>query len=290
MYTHLNTSKKKFQENTVEKDEITHMSNFTYFHKVYYATCILTLYQRTNFRLFQNERVCRRQFQNWMKVAKSFPNGLENTVGKGEIAHYEQFHLFPQCFQKSCTADTLKQGLVWASINTHISVVICSFFEFGTVTKWCTREWVKINQHSCTINNGAYNPQWYLQSTMVLTINNGTYNQRWYLQSTMVLTIHNGTYNQRWYLQSTMVLTRFYPQSIHFHNNGTKIKSKVPGDSFHIQNCEICIQVVIYHTGDSSFFKAIPYNHKRILTDFPFIYHHHQLPMWAMPLTGIQLY
>ena len=31
---------------------------------------------------------------------------VENTVGKGEIAHYEQFLLFPQCFQKICTADT----------------------------------------------------------------------------------------------------------------------------------------------------------------------------------------
>ena len=31
---------------------------------------------------------------------------VENTVGKGEIACYEQFLLFPQCFQKTCTADT----------------------------------------------------------------------------------------------------------------------------------------------------------------------------------------
>ena len=30
---------------------------------------------------------------------------IENTVGKGEIARYEQFLLFPQCFQKPCTAD-----------------------------------------------------------------------------------------------------------------------------------------------------------------------------------------
>ena len=29
-----------------------------------------------------------------------------NTVGKGEIARYEQFLLFPRCFQKKCTADT----------------------------------------------------------------------------------------------------------------------------------------------------------------------------------------
>ena len=31
---------------------------------------------------------------------------IENTVGKGEIARYEQFLLFPQCFEKTCTADT----------------------------------------------------------------------------------------------------------------------------------------------------------------------------------------
>ena len=30
----------------------------------------------------------------------------EGTVGKGEIARYEQFILFPQCFQKSCNANT----------------------------------------------------------------------------------------------------------------------------------------------------------------------------------------
>ena len=31
---------------------------------------------------------------------------VENTVGKGLIAHYKQFVLFPQCFQKTCTVDT----------------------------------------------------------------------------------------------------------------------------------------------------------------------------------------
>ena len=27
---------------------------------------------------------------------------VENSVGKGEIVRYEQFLLFPQCFQKAC--------------------------------------------------------------------------------------------------------------------------------------------------------------------------------------------
>ena len=31
---------------------------------------------------------------------------LENTVEKREIACYEQFLFYPQCFQKTCTADT----------------------------------------------------------------------------------------------------------------------------------------------------------------------------------------
>ena len=36
------------------------------------------------------------------KISKS----IENTVGKGDIAFDEQFLLFPQCFQKTWTADT----------------------------------------------------------------------------------------------------------------------------------------------------------------------------------------
>ena len=31
---------------------------------------------------------------------------VENTVGKEKIAHYEQFLLFPTCFQKTCTAES----------------------------------------------------------------------------------------------------------------------------------------------------------------------------------------
>ena len=35
---------------------------------------------------------------------KKFSKREENIVGKGEIAHYEQFLFFPQCFQMTCTA------------------------------------------------------------------------------------------------------------------------------------------------------------------------------------------
>ena len=38
---------------------------------------------------------------------------VENIVGKGEIARYEKFLLFPQCFQKLSSVDVLK----WVSVE-----------------------------------------------------------------------------------------------------------------------------------------------------------------------------
>ena len=96
---------------------------------------ILIHSQTTNFRLFQTERVCRRYFKldkNGRKFSKSVENTVEKdkllkdftedifkfvengtefsrwveyAVRKGEIACQEQFLLFPQCFQKTFTAD-----------------------------------------------------------------------------------------------------------------------------------------------------------------------------------------
>ena len=37
---------------------------------------------------------------------RKFSKEVENTVGKGEIARYNQFLHFKLCFQKTCTADT----------------------------------------------------------------------------------------------------------------------------------------------------------------------------------------
>ena len=54
----------------------------------------LKLFAVNNFKFYENDR----------KIIKR----IENTVAIGQIARYEQFLLFPQCFQKTCTADTLK--------------------------------------------------------------------------------------------------------------------------------------------------------------------------------------
>ena len=58
------------------------------------------------FQILPNWKFAENNFkfdENWKK---KFFKRIENTVGKGEIGRYKQFLLFPQCFQKACTADT----------------------------------------------------------------------------------------------------------------------------------------------------------------------------------------
>ena len=49
-------------------------------------------------------------YSSLMKMAKKFSKRVENTEGKGEIARYEQFPLFLQCFQNTCTG-LFRKGL-----------------------------------------------------------------------------------------------------------------------------------------------------------------------------------
>ena len=84
----------------VPDDEILDWSKFKQI-----ADNILTLSQRTNFRHLEAE-ILANDNSKLDENGKKFSKLVENTVGKGEIAHYEQFLLFPQCFQKTSTADT----------------------------------------------------------------------------------------------------------------------------------------------------------------------------------------
>ena len=67
--------------------------------------CLSTFSQTIDFRLFQTERNAYDNFR-YDKNGRKFFKQVENTVGKGEIARYEQFLFFPQCFQKTRTSDT----------------------------------------------------------------------------------------------------------------------------------------------------------------------------------------
>ena len=72
----------------------------------------LTHYQMTNLDSSKLKGFADKNFQfdeNGRKLSKQ----VENTVGKGEIARYEQFLLFPPCFQKACFQGASKGVIVW---------------------------------------------------------------------------------------------------------------------------------------------------------------------------------
>ena len=52
------------------------------------------------------------------KNGRKLSKRVENAVGKGEIACYEQFLLFPQHFQKACFPGASKGVIVWEWVNS----------------------------------------------------------------------------------------------------------------------------------------------------------------------------
>ena len=71
---------------------------------------------------------------------RKFSKRAENTVGKEEIAHYEQFLLFPQCFQKACfpgaskgviVLELVKMCPLCGRIKSHLlTALVFTCFEF----------------------------------------------------------------------------------------------------------------------------------------------------------------
>ena len=53
--------------------------------------------------------------------SRKFSKPVENTVGKGEIAHYKQFLLFLQYFQKDCFPGESKGVTVWEWVKFEYS-------------------------------------------------------------------------------------------------------------------------------------------------------------------------
>ena len=60
--------------------------------------------------------------ENGRKLSK----WVENAVGKGEIARYEQCLLFPQCFQKACFLRASKGIIVWERVKKFFATFYIS--------------------------------------------------------------------------------------------------------------------------------------------------------------------
>ena len=55
-------------------------------------------------------------------------------MGKGEIARYEQFLLFPQCFRKACFPGASKDVIVWEWVKV-LSSLNTKYMSFS-MAKW----------------------------------------------------------------------------------------------------------------------------------------------------------
>ena len=58
--------------------------------------------------VFQFSSTERYDVKNTDNIGNTISDWVENIVGKGEIARYEQFLLFQQCFQKLSSVDASK--------------------------------------------------------------------------------------------------------------------------------------------------------------------------------------
>ena len=108
-----------------------------------------------------------------MKMKKLFKQ-VENTVGRGEIARYEQFLFFPQCFQKTCSANTQRPGFVWKRVRYYkIDRSTEESSEFGTNT---ISDWLDLLPKSMAESNTVVSAY-----TTYLTHRNGlAYQKMWY--------------------------------------------------------------------------------------------------------------
>ena len=121
-------------ENTVEKEENAGNQHFLPFPTMFSTLPITNFHFSVTFILS-----CRLQMLLTLsQTSPGFYKSLENTVGKGEIAHNEQFLLFPHCFLTFWK--TFRYGyqvsnfhLQTLSIRKSKKSVVCKCCQFGPV-------------------------------------------------------------------------------------------------------------------------------------------------------------
>ena len=86
-----------------------------------------TILEQTNSKAFADDKL------NVTELIISTFDRVENIVGKGEIARYEQFLLFPQRFQTASFPEASKGVVLWKWVKLFF--VLCKCFKFGLVWK-----------------------------------------------------------------------------------------------------------------------------------------------------------
>ena len=107
-------------------------------HQTSPTVVILTLSQRTNFRLLQNEKGCGRQFQIWWKWQKVLQK-TRNHCRKRRNCSLRAISPFPTVFSKDLYCRHVKTGLVWERVKrqtgSEIAIYIHSFLLYYSDTQ-----------------------------------------------------------------------------------------------------------------------------------------------------------
>ena len=111
-------------ENTVGKREIAHHEQFLLFPQCFQKACFpkgVIVWEWVQLQILDSFKLKDFADDNFKfdENGRKFSKRVENTVGKGEIARYEQFLLFPQCFQKACFPGASKGVIVWEWVQLH---------------------------------------------------------------------------------------------------------------------------------------------------------------------------
>ena len=77
------------------------MSHVIFLYRLFTLNLQFNPFPNDKFYADPNWKTLQTPTSNLMNIIRKF-----STVGKGEIARYEQFFLLPLCFQKTCTAET----------------------------------------------------------------------------------------------------------------------------------------------------------------------------------------
>ena len=91
-----------------KKEKVLENSIFSFSHIVFYTFGFTYFFDLLTAETLNSSKLKELTDDNFKfdENNRKFSKWFENTVGKGEIARDEQFLLFPQFFQMTCTADT----------------------------------------------------------------------------------------------------------------------------------------------------------------------------------------
>ena len=101
---------------------------------------MLTLYQTTNFRLFQTERVCRRQFQIWRKWQKVIQMGKKTLWEKEKLLITSNFSFSQGVFKMLVSQGRQKVSLCGNGLTLNHTIVTFGVPEENASWKHCAKK------------------------------------------------------------------------------------------------------------------------------------------------------